>query len=318
MFARWMISLSGDEHTAIRHRVSRAFTKSAVAAYRPRVEATVAGLLEELAPRGQAELVRDLAFVLPTRVICELMALPADVRDGLDDLLVDLNESFLFRNDPEHIRRGDHAAVELQARLRPLVAQRAEHPGDDLISRLATGSSSQPVDFEDLVANSVLLLQAGHETTMNAIASTVYVLLTHPDQRAEILAEPARLEAAIEEVLRLHSPISVAPRVAVEDIETPGCRIPAGHPVPYLLMAANRDAAVYQDPDSFRPDRDGPPHLAFGLGPHHCIGAPLARLNTLIAVAGLFARLPGLALARQPTWLGVIPFRGLRRLDVTW
>ncbi len=318
---RCLISLNPPEHTVIRRRLSRAFTKTAVESYRPHVEATLHGILDGLVPRGRCDLVAEFAFRLPTAVISDLMDLPPAVREGLDGLLVDLGRGFIYRDDPAAFDRGEAAVVEIMARLRPLLAERAEHPGDDLLSRLA-GTSEQnerdEVEFDDLVVNAAFLLHAGHETTQNAIASAVYALLTHPQQLAAVRADLDLVPAVVEEALRLHSPIGVAPRKVSEDVELAQWHLRAGTVVPFFLGAANRDPQVFADPDRFDMNRDASSHLAFSSGAHLCLGAPLARLEVQLAIEGVLTRMPGLRLESQPRWHGVIPFRGLERLDVSW
>lgn len=321
MFNRWLIMRNDPEHAAIRRVIGRAFTRTAVEAYRPMVEATVDKLLDELTPLGEMEFRRQFAFRLPTAVICELMQLPAEAREGLDELLDDLDLAFVHQGKEAYVARGDDAVEVLQQRLESVLRERSLHPGDDLISRLLTvdhDGVGGVVEHEDLVANSVFLLQAGHDTTMNALTSGIYTLLKHPDQLEHLRKEPGGIPGAVEEMLRYNSPIGVAPRTAREDVELPQGTVPAGGTVTFFLGAINRDPDVFAAPDVFDVTRGENPHLAFGAGPHLCAGAPLARLELQVALAAILRRLPSLRLVEEPRWTGVAPFRGLDALHVAW
>jgi cytochrome P450 len=309
------------EHKAIRRLISRAFTKSAVDAYRPFVEATVTALLDELEPRGAMNFLADFAFRLPTVVIAELMQLSSSSRDGLDELLIDLDLAFVFQDQLEYLERGDRAVEELARRMDTELAARRGAPGDDLLSRLLRGEdggADVDIDHADLVANAVLLLQAGHDTTMNTLTSGVYTLLQHPEEFARLKADPSLVPSAVEEFLRYNSAIGIAPRVATEDVELPVGTVRAGSSIPFFLGAVNRDPRVFDDPDRFDVARTPNPHLAFAGGIHLCVGAPLARLELQVALDAIVRRLPNLRLVEEPRWTGVLPFRGLDKLLVEW
>lgn len=320
-FNRWLIMRDPPEHTAIRRLFSRAFTKSAVDAYRPLVETTVDALLDELVPRGAMNLLEDFAFRLPTSVISELMGLSAESRDGLDELLVELDNAFVFQGQPGYIEQGDAAITELLRRMDVELAARRETPSEDLLGRLVRGedgSADVDIAHDDLVANAVLLLQAGHDTTMNTLTSGVYSLLTHPEQMARLIAEPTLVPAAVEEFLRFNSAIGIAPRRVTAEVDLPVGTVHPGAEIPFFLGAINRDPQAFPDPDRFDVARQPNPHLAFSAGIHLCVGAPLARLQLQIALAAIIERLPNLRLVEEPRWTGVTPFRGLDKLLVAW
>jgi unspecific monooxygenase len=308
---------NAPKHTAIRRLFSRAFTKSAVESYRPLVAATIERLLDGLVPLREMNFLTDFAFQLPTAVISELMALPEQVRVGLDALLVDLDLAFVFRSDEEYLDRGDQAVAELLSRMDAVLAERRANPGDDLISRLV-GGEDDGVEHEDLVANAVFLLQAGHDTTMNTLTSGVYTLLQNPEQLEALRADPSLVPTAVEEMLRFNSAIGIAPRLANEDVELPNGTVHAGSVVSFFLGAVNRDAETFDDPHRFDVSRVDNPHLAFAAGAHMCVGAPLARLELQMALAAVLDRLPNLRLVDEPRWTGVVPFRGLDKLNVAW
>jgi cytochrome P450 len=307
--------LERPSHTAVRRLIVSAFSPGAVETYRPLVCAIVDRLLDELAPRGQMEFRSEFAFRVPMAVMAELMDLPADVRDGLEQLLGDVDAAFVHQDDEALLEKGDRATVELLGRMDRLLTARKAQPGADLISRLAAGDG---VIHGDRVANAVFLLEAGHESTMNALTSGVYELLMHSDQLDRTRADPSLICSAVEEILRFQSPIGIVPRTAREDVELAQGRVPVGTTIPFFLGAANRDPAVFADPDVFDVARAPNPHLAFGSGFHRCVGAALARLELQVAMSAIITRLPELRLVRPPRWTGVVPFRGLDDLHIAW
>jgi pimeloyl-[acyl-carrier protein] synthase len=318
-FNRWVISRDGPAHEALRRRLVRAFSKSAIASYEPLVAATVDGLLGALPEHGEGDLLASFAFPAPLQVIVELMDLPEDVRDGIPALMHDLNMGFVRRDDPAYLDRADRALAALLARLRPAFEERREAPSTDMLSRLAARQDDDTdVNAEDLLLNAVFLLQAGHETTANTIASGTYALLAHPEQLAALRADPGLLPAALEEVLRFHSPIGMAPRMVLEDATLPAGEVSAGQVCWFFLGAVNRDPSVFADPDRFDIVREPNPHLAFAVGPHQCLGAPLGRLTSRVALRAIVERFPDLRLTGEPRWAGVVPFRGLESLPVAW
>lgn len=320
-FDRWLIMRNAPEHTNIRRLFSRAFTKSAVEAYRPLIQRTLDALLDRLVPRKAMDFRADFAFPLPTAVISELMGLSDASREGLDELLVTLDEAFVFQLDDAHTARGNAAVEELLRRMDAELEARRSAPTDDLLGRLVRGEDgSLDVDIahDDLVANAVLLLQAGQDTTMNALTSGVFTLLTNPDQFDKLRHNPSLVPSAVEEFVRYNSPIGIAPRVITEDMELPVGVVPAGATVPFFLGAVNRDTRVFEDPDRFDVARTPNPHLAFAAGAHLCVGAPLARLELQLALRAVIDRLPNLRLTGEPRWTGVLPFRGLDALPVEW
>jgi cytochrome P450 len=320
-FNRWLMMLDGPEHTAIRRLIIGALSANAVESYRPLVEATVQRLLDELEPIGEMDLRAQFAFKLPTAVIAQLMDLPDDVRDGLEHLLVDVDLAFTHQDQELYLARGDRAITELLGRMDRLIVEREARPGDDLISRLVAGADGRHgsiPDHEDLVANAVFLLEAGHQSTMNALASGVYTLLAHAPQLERLRHDPSLIPCAVEEMLRFNSPIGIVPRTARQDLDLPQGCVRAGTTIPFFLGAANRDPDVFSAPDAFDVARTHNPHLAFASGFHRCVGAALARMELQVALSALIRRLPDLCLVRQPRWTGVVPFRALDELRVTW
>jgi cytochrome P450 len=249
------------------------------------------------------------------------MDLPDDVRDGLEHLLVDVDLAFMHQDEEEFLARGDRAISELLVRMDRLILERITMPADDLISRLIAGVRDPrggALGREDLVANVVFLLEAGHQSTMNALTSGVYALLVHGPQLERLRHDLGLIPSAVEEMLRFNSPIGIVPRAARQDLCLPQGRVRAGTTIPFFLGAANRDPKVFSEPDDFDVARTHNPHLAFASGFHRCAGAALARLELQVALAAIIQRLPELRLVRQPRWIGAVPFRALNELRVAW
>jgi cytochrome P450 len=214
-----------------------ALSLSAVESYRPLIAAAVKRLLDELAPMGEMDLRADFAFRLPTAVIADLMSLPTDARNGLEDLLRDVDLAFTHQDQEDFLARGDRAIAELLRRMDTLIRDRMARPGNDLISRLiggVDGDQCKIPEHEDLVANAVFLLEAGHQSTMNALTSGVYTLLVHAPQLERLRHDTSLIPCAVEEVLRFNSPIGIAPRTARHDVALRQGRVHAGATIPFF------------------------------------------------------------------------------------
>jgi cytochrome P450 len=318
-YAGSMLRLNPPDHTRLRRLVSRAFTPARVRELAPRVEALTAQLLADGVDRtgGRFDLISGLALPLPVAVISELLGIPPDDRPRLvawsAALARALDPGFLIAE--EERARQRQARAEFAAYLRGLLPARRRFPGGDLISALigvhdADGSLSE----DELIGLSMLLLIAGHETTRSLIGGAVLALLRHPAELAALAADPSLAEQAVEEVLRYDPPVQVVSRFALRSTELAGVTVAAGSFVLMLVGAANRDAALGPDPDRFSVRRDGRRHLAFGHGIHFCLGAPLARLEAVIALRHLLPLLPRLRLADEPEWKPNTVLRGLERL----
>ncbi|MFI0409282.1 cytochrome P450 [Actinomadura sp. 3N508] len=296
---RNMITAYGDEHARLRKLVAKAFTARRTAALRPRIEAITTELLDKLAaePRGlPVDLRQEFAYPLPTQVISELLGIPDTMRGALLGMV---HAIFQTAASAEDARENERRIYDLLAEL---VAVKRESPGDDLVSDLiAVREGDARLSERELVDTVLLMFTAGHETTVNLIDHAVFALLTHPDQFDLMRAGTAAWEDVIEEVLRLEAPLANLPmRYAVEDIEAGDVTIAKGDAMIIGFGAAGRDPERHGDTadgfDVTRPTRRE--HLAFGHGVHHCLGAPLARLEAAIALPALFARFPRLSLGR--------------------
>ena len=305
------------DHTRLRRLVSAAFTRRRVERLAPRIEQTADALLDALGDTTETDLITTFAYPLPMTVICELLGVPEHARPTFRDWTTTMIAGS-FAGKEAYVA----AAGAMTAYIRALLEDKRQHPADDLLSALvAVRDSGDRLSDDELASMVFLLVAAGHETTVNLIGNGVHALLTHPEQLTLLRAEPDRLPAAVEELLRFAGPLQVAlPYVTTAPVELGGVTIPAGETVFPGLLAANRDPARVPDPDALDVTRPQNPHLAFGHGIHHCLGAPLARLEGRIALGALLSRFPRLRLAMPPhelTWRPNLLMHGLTTLPVT-
>lgn len=293
-----MLDLDAPDHTRLRALVQKAFTPRRVDALRPRIESLVDELLDRGAAGGRMELVRDLALPLPLTVISELLGVPA-----ADRLRFHHWSTTILSGQPGiGALRLIPAVRGLFRYLRALFAARRADPRDDLLTALVQAEEAgDRLSEDELLGMVFLLLAAGHETTVNLIASGVVALLAHPEQLARLRSDPGLAKTAADELARFTSPVELATeRYAREDVEIHGARIRRGEMVLGVIASANRDPAHFAAPDALDLERDPNRHLAFGVGAHYCLGAPLARLEAQIALPALLARAPDLRLAVPP------------------
>ncbi|MBO4161044.1 cytochrome P450 family protein [Micromonospora antibiotica] len=320
---RNMLNADPPEHTRLRRLVSQAFAPRRIEALRPRVRQIVDDLIDGFVAQGRAELMHDFAIPLPMVVICELLGVPRADQERVLDWTQVIRTSGSARRPPAQERAAvGEAQVRLHHYLVELVAAKRAVPADDMISALIDACDQDGrLSEAELVTTTFLLLFAGHQTTADFLGNATVALLTHPDQLDLLRDTPDLLPSAIEELLRFDGPLPVAsPRVATEDVEYQGVRIPAGSIVGVVLNAANHDPAHFVDPDRLDLRRVRGPHLGFGHGVHYCLGVSLARMEAQIALAALLRRLPGLRLGVPPAELrrlpAASPFRGLLELPV--
>lgn len=314
LLATWMVFRDPPDHSRLRRLVSRAFTSARVEALRPRVEAIVGDLIDGLAARGSCDLVADFAYPLPATVIAELLGVPASDRDAFRAWSQDL-ASFVFGaiDEPDRRRRAREGMDALATYFRSMLARPAH---DGLVADLAAADGLSP---DEAVGTCVLLLFAGHETTTSLIANGTLALLRHPGELDRLRRDPLLAQRAVEELLRYEGPSKLSIRWVREDLEIRGRRIGSGQRVALVQAAANRDPEMFEDPDRLDLGRDPNPHLAFGDGIHHCLGAALARLESRIALLAVATRLPGLALATaEVAWARTVLGRGMTSLPLTF
>lgn len=312
-----MLELDAPHHTRLRRLVVREFTARRIEALRPRVTEITGRLLDAMAPRGSADLVDALAFPLPMTVICELLGVPDIDRDAFRTL-----SNGIVTPTPEQ-RDADPAGA-MSDYLVDLIAEKRRSPGDDLLSALirTRDEDGDSLSSAELVGMAFLLLVAGHETTVNLIANGVRALLDHPGQLALLRVEPGLIDGAVEEMLRYDGPVETTTfRFAREEVKIGSTVVPRGEAVLVALASADRDPARFPGPDAFDIRREPQGHLGFGHGAHHCLGAPLARMEARIAIGALLERFPGLARdpsGGEPEWLPGLLMRGVRTLPVRW
>lgn len=313
---RHLLMSDPPEHTRLRSLVSRAFTMRRVEALRPRVQEIVDELLDAMLPAGRADLVASLSYPLPITVICELLGVPNMDRARFREMSNEIVAPTGAEAEEKEIRAlGDYLTGLIEDR-------RRSGPTGDLLGDLIRTSAEDGdrLSMAELRGMAFLLLIAGHETTVNLITNGVWTLLTHPGQLAALRADLSLTDGAVEEMLRYEGPVETATyRFAAEPMEIAGVPVEQGDPVMIALASADHDPSRFRDPDHFDIRRDTRGHLAFGHGVHHCLGAPLARLEAGIAIRSLLERAPGLALDGAPgEWLPGMLIRGMRSLPVRW
>jgi cytochrome P450 len=295
--------------------VGRAFTGRAVARLRPRIEAITDELLDAMAGPEAVDLIAAFAAPLPMTVICELLGIPEPERAQFFEW------TRIAVTTPHHPRLGK-TREQFAAYLVDLIGRKRAAPAEDLLSELiAVSDEGDRLSEDELVSMAMLLVIAGHDTTINLIANGVLALLAAPEQFAALRENPELVPNAVEELLRYAGPVHIATvRFTAEPVTVGGVRIPEGEFVALSLISANLDADRFADPEVLDVRRPGGGHLAFGHGIHHCVGAPLARLEAQIALGRLAARFPGLRLVAEPgalKWRSSTLFRALETLPVS-
>ena len=296
-FSRHMLNVDPPDHTRLRRLVSRAFTPGRVAALEPAIRGIARSLLDELdaaGPGAAVDLIEGYAYPLPFGVIGELLGVPAADRPRLHAWFGVLLSGWAGNPPPAAVAASDG----IVAYLGELVDAKRRRPADDLVSVLVAATEGDALTRQELLSSLFQLVVAGHDTTASLIGNGVVALLDHPGQLQALLADPGRLPAAIEELIRFTAPVPHATfRVTAEPVTLDGMQIPAHEQVLVCLGSANRDPGRFAEPDVLDLDRGDGPNLGFGHGPHYCLGAPLARLEARVAFETLLGRHPGLRLA---------------------
>lgn len=302
-------------HTRLRRLVAGAFGRGHVERMRPRVQALAAEMVDQLGERF--DVLGDYAEPMPVYVIADLLGVPREDHVRLRDW----SQAIVHMYEPNVDAATKTAAIEASTAfsdyVREVVEQRRSAPGDDLISDLISArDEGTKLSDDELVASVVLLLNAGHEASVNVFGNGLHALLEHPDQLARITSGEVSVDTALEELIRYDAALQLFERTATADVEVCGQLVRAGQKIACLMGSANRDAAVFADADSLDVGRDPNPHVGFGMGLHFCLGAPLARLELQISLKTLLDRFPELRLVgeapRRPTWV----LRGFERIEV--
>jgi cytochrome P450 len=318
-----MLDRDPPDHTRLRGLASKAFTPRVVEALRPRIQQIVDDLLAGVEPRGGMDLIEEFAYPLPVIVICEMLGVPVEDHERFKGWSLDLArglDSVLLGPDSEVARRSGAAREALTEYFRGLIGTRRVSPRADLLSALiAAEEAGDRLTEHELLATCILLLVAGHETTVNLIGNGTLALLRHPDQLRRLRENPGLIAGAVEELLRYDGPVQRTARTPTADVVIGGRTIGKGEIVMPFLGAADRDPAQFPDPDRLDIARSDNRHVAFGWGIHFCLGAPLARVEGQIAIGTLVHRLPKLALATDtPEYRPSLTLRGLHALPLTF
>ena len=313
-----MIDMEPPDHTRLRRLVTKAFTPRTVEGLRPRIEEIVDGVVARAAELGEFDLIADLMELVPVTVIAELLGVPEADRHLLRPWSADMTLMFELNPSPEMQRRATEASAAFEAYLRDLVRARRGRPGSDLLSELAAvvEAGGDRLTEGELIGTAVLLLNAGHEASVNGAANSWYALFRHPSALAALRADPSLVPTAIEELLRFDTPAPMFERWVLEDIEVGGVPIPRGQELALQFAAANRDPRAFDRPDEIVLDRSPNPYLSFGAGIHYCLGAPLAKAEFDVLFRRILTDLPRLELVEEPRWKPRFILRGLEAIRV--
>ncbi|MFI9809630.1 cytochrome P450 [Streptomyces sp. NPDC052301] len=312
-----MLDLEPPDHTRIRRLVSKAFTPRTVERLRPYVHRLARDLVAGLVREGGGDLLTDVAEPLPVAVIAEMLGIPEADRGQLRPWSADICGMYELNPSGETAERAVRASVEFSEYLRELIADRRKEPGEDLISGLiAAHDAGDRLTEQEMISTAVLLLNAGHEATVNATVNGWWALFRTPDQLAALRADHSLIPSAVEELLRYDTPLQLFERWVLDDIEIDGTTIPRGSEIALLFGSANHDPAVFADPGRLDLAREDNPHISFSAGIHYCIGAPLARMELAASMTALLEQAPTLAPAREPERKPNFVIRGLEGLSV--
>ncbi|MFG1704860.1 cytochrome P450 [Nonomuraea sp. M3C6] len=309
-----MLDVEPPVHTRLRRLVSKAFTPRMVESLRPRVRAIAAGLVDTFVEKGGGDLIAEVAEPLPVTVIAEMLGIPDQDRHLLRPWSADICGMYELNPAPEAQHTAVRAASEFAEYLKSLARDRRQNPGEDLISAL---TQIDELTEDELVGTCVLLLNAGHEATVNVTGNGWWALFRNPAELVRLRADRSLLPTAVEELMRWDTPLQMFERWVLEGIEVHGVEIPRGAEVALLFGSANRDETVFEDPDRLDVGRADNPHVSFGAGIHFCLGAPLARIELMESFGALLDRAAKLELRQEPAWKPGYVIRGLRSLELS-
>lgn len=312
-----LLDLEAPDHTRIRRLVSKAFTPRTVEGLAPTVRRLAAELVDALVAEGGGDLLAAVAEPLPVAVIAEMLGVPESDRALLRPWSAAICGMYELNPSEETARAAVRASVDFSAYLRELIAERRGKPGDDLISALiAAHDEGERLSEQEMISTCVLLLNAGHEATVNTTVNGWRTLFAHPDQLAALRADHGLLPTAVEELMRYDTPLQMFERWVLDDIEIGGTVIPRGSEVALLFGSANRDPERFAEPDVLDLSRQDNPHVTFGAGIHYCLGAPLARIELDASFGELLRKAPAMRVTAEPEWNPGYVIRGLKELRV--
>ncbi|MFI9754241.1 cytochrome P450 [Streptomyces collinus] len=312
-----MLDLEPPDHTRIRRLVSKAFTPRTVERLKPYVRGLAGELVSALVAKGGGDLLKDVAEPLPVAVIAEMLGIPESDRAPLRPWSADICGMYELKPSEDTAAKAVRASVEFSDYLRELIAARRKEPGEDLISGLiAAHDEGDRLTEQEMISTCVLLLNAGHEATVNATVNGWYALFRNPSQLEALRADHTLVPSAIEELMRYDTPLQLFERWVLDEIEIDGTTIPRGAEIALLFGSANHDPAVFRNPSALDLTRADNPHISFSAGIHYCIGAPLARIELAASMGALLERAPTLRLAAEPERKPNFVIRGLECLTV--
>ncbi|WP_210580575.1 cytochrome P450 [Streptomyces sp. GESEQ-4] len=312
-----MLDLEPPDHTRIRRLVSKAFTPRTVEQLKPYVANLAGELVDALVERGGGDLLADVAEPLPVAVIAEMLGIPEPDRAPLRPWSADICGMYELNPSQETAAKAVRASVEFTEYLRELIAARRKEPRDDLISGLIEAhDEGDRLTEQEMISTAVLLLNAGHEATVNATVNGWWALFRNPGQLAALRADHSLVPTAVEELMRYDTPLQLFERWVLDEIEIDGTTIPRGAEIAMLFGSANHDPEVFADPDRLDLTRKDNPHISFSAGIHYCIGAPLARIELAASMTALLEKAPTLRLAAEPERKPNFVIRGLEGLSV--
>jgi cytochrome P450 len=316
--ANWMVFKDPPEHAHLRRLARAAFAVRTVESLRPMITRVVDELLDRLETAGQADFVSTFAYPLASTVIANVIGVPAADQQRFRGWSEDVAEFIFGSGRPDRRELGVNGVVQLETYFRELLERARRTDAQTLLGDLArVEETGETLSDDEVVATCAFLLFAGHETTANLIASAVLALSRFPRERERLCREPRLIPSAVEEALRFEGPAKLMVRIATADVEMRGRTIRSGQRVFLVQAAANRDPQRFVDPDRFDAAREDNDHYGFGYGIHHCLGAPLARLEAQIALSRLLERMPRLRVIDDtPRWRRTILMRNLERLHV--
>jgi cytochrome P450 len=297
--------------------VAKAFTPRRVEELRPTVRSIMDSLIDGVAAAGDVDLISTLAEPLPVTVIAELLGIPEDDRHHLRPWSAEICRMYELHPTEEDGRAASEAALEFASYLRELIGERRRRPTGDLISGLVeVVDEGDRLTEDEMIGTCVLLLNAGHEATVNVTGNGWWTLFRNPAQLELLRREPELLPRAVEELMRYDTPLQMFERWVLEDVEIHGVEVPRGSELALLFGSANHDPDVFDRPDVLDVTREHNPHMSFGAGIHFCLGAPLARVELQTSFGTLLRRFPSMELVEEPSWKPNYIIRGLRELRV--
>jgi cytochrome P450 len=312
-----ILDMEPPDHTRVRRLVAKAFTPRMVEALRPKVQELMDGLVDRVQGAGEFDLIAELAEPLPVTVIAELLGIPDVDRHHLRPWSAEICRMYELHPTEEDARAASAASVEFSEYLRGLIAERRARPTEDLVSELVhVVDEGDRLTEDEMIGTCVLLLNAGHEASVNVTGNGWWALFRNPDQLELLRSDHSLVPRAIEELMRYDTPLQMFERWVLEDVEIHGVPVARGQELALLFGSANHDPAAFDRPDDLDITREHNPHMSFGAGIHFCLGAPLARVELVVSFGTVLRRLPRLELVAEPEWKPNYIIRGLKELRV--